>query len=401
MLNRVKLEDICTIKGRIGYRGYAKQDLVDEGDGAISLSPSNIKNNKLIFKKTTYISWKKYEESPEIMIYPGDIIFCKTASVGKMALVESLPEKATLNPQFVVLKNIKCSNKFLFYCMMNNDFQKQIRNIVGGSAIPTLSQKNLGETFVFLPPLTEQQRIVAKLDAAFTEIDEKSENINKNIKNAEELKNKFISKQLSKLNKSDLKKLSSACNLTRGPFGGSLTKAMFIQDGYAVYEQKHAIRNNFETIKYFINEKKFNEMKRFELKSGDLLMSCSGTLGKIAIVPKNIKRGIINQALLKITPNKSIISKEYLRLIISSDYFQKILWSLSDGAAQTNVPSVKILKNILIPVPSIEKQEEILKKILILNNLKLEDLYNQKNNLTKLLKLSILSNFINLKNKAA
>ena len=103
-------------------------------------------------------------------------------------------------------------------------------------------------------------------------------------------------------------------------------------------------------------------MKRFELKCGDLLMSCSGTMGKIAIVPQNIKRGIINQALLKITPNENVILKEYLKLIIGSDYFQKLLIGLSSGAAQVNVPSVKILKNIIMPVPNINTQKEILKK---------------------------------------
>ena len=95
-----------------------------------------------------------------------------------MALVDSLPEKATLNPQFVVLKNIKCLNKFLFYSMMDNNFQKQINKIISGTAVPTLSQKNLGETFVFLPSLSEQQRIVAKLDAVFTEIDREVQNTN-------------------------------------------------------------------------------------------------------------------------------------------------------------------------------------------------------------------------------
>ena len=48
-------------------------------------------------------------------------------------------------------------------------------------------------------------------------------------------------------------------------------------------------------------------MKRFELQSGDLIMSCSGTMGKVAIVPKNFRKGIINQALLKLTPKQNLI----------------------------------------------------------------------------------------------
>ena len=139
----VRLRDICTIKGRIGYRGYTKQDLVEKGQGAISLSPSNIIGDKLSYEKSTYISWPKYEESPEIMVYPGDIVFCKTASVGKTALVEGLPEKATLNPQLVVLKGISCFNKFLYYYLLSDAFKEEVRNITGGTAVPTLSTEIL------------------------------------------------------------------------------------------------------------------------------------------------------------------------------------------------------------------------------------------------------------------
>jgi len=51
-----KLDDVCLIKGRIGYRGYTKQDLVEKGKGAISFSPSNIKPNKLLFNSCKYIT---------------------------------------------------------------------------------------------------------------------------------------------------------------------------------------------------------------------------------------------------------------------------------------------------------------------------------------------------------
>ena len=73
------------------------------------------------------------------------------------------------------------------------------------------------------------------------------------------------------------------------------------------------------------DDEKFEEMKRFELKSGDLIMSCSGTMGKVAIVPANIKKGIINQALLKLTPSKNL-DIEYLRYWMSSpDFIQRIV----------------------------------------------------------------------------
>jgi type I restriction enzyme S subunit len=154
------------------------------------------------------------------------------------------------------------------------------------------------------------------------------------------------------------KKLGDICGFVRGPFGGSLKKNIFKPEGYAVYEQQHAIYNQFEDIRYFIDEKKFNEMKRFELNSGDLIMSCSGTMGKIAIVPENTKKGIINQALLKLTPSKKI-STVFLKLWMQSENFQESLKEYSGGAAIQNVASVAILKQIEIPFPPLHEQQRI------------------------------------------
>ena len=78
------------------------------------------------------------------------------------------------------------------------------------------------------------------------------------------------------------KRFSDVCTFVRGPFGGSLKKNIFKEEGYAVYEQQHAIYDQFENIRYFVDQAKFSEMSRFELFPGDLIMSCSGTMGKIA-----------------------------------------------------------------------------------------------------------------------
>src|SRR5690606_18543905 len=97
------------------------------------------------------------------------------------------------------------------------------------------------------------------------------------------------------------KPLNDVCKFVRGPFGGALKKEIFVKEGYAVYEQSHAIYSDFSSFRYRIDEEKYSELKRFSVRSGDLIMSCSGTMGKFATIPKNYEDGIINQALLKLT----------------------------------------------------------------------------------------------------
>ena len=159
-----KLGDVCDIKGRIGFRGYTRQDLVEEADGAITLSPSNIINQELNYEDCSYISWAKYEESPEIKVAVGDVIFTKTASVGKTALVKYLPKEATINPQLVVLKNIQCNSAFLAYVLKTYRFQKEVAKLQGVGSVPNISQTSLSGITIPIPPLAEQKRIVDILD---------------------------------------------------------------------------------------------------------------------------------------------------------------------------------------------------------------------------------------------
>ena len=152
--------------------------------------------------------------------------------------------------------------------------------------------------------------------------------------------------------------LGELCDFVRGPFGGSLKKSCFKPSGYAVYEQQHAIYDQFDEVRYFVDEAKYLEMQRFKLTPGDLIMSCSGTMGKIAIVPDGIPDGIINQALLKLSPGEETLA-EFLQYWMSSPSFQNELSRLSQGVAIKNVASVKVLKEIQVSLPSVVEQKRI------------------------------------------
>lgn len=160
-----RLGNLCTIYGRIGYRGYTKADIVEKGDGAISISPSNMKENGLMsFDIATYISWFKYEESPEIQIEIGDILVVKTgSSFGKTCIIKDLPEKATINPQIAVLKFVSIHQDWLVFALNSPFVQNQFSEYVIGTSIPTFSQEKLSSTLLPLPPFEEQQHIVDKI----------------------------------------------------------------------------------------------------------------------------------------------------------------------------------------------------------------------------------------------
>lgn len=160
-LKQLGVDNLIEIKGRIGYRGYTTEDIVSKGEGAISMSPSNIDENwNLDFEKSTYITWEKYEESPEIMLEDGFTALVKTgSSYGKAAYIKNLVEKTTINPQLVVLKPKQINSYFLYMLVTNTAVQKQIQETVVGGAIPTLSQDSISKFEVLIPKPKEQQKI--------------------------------------------------------------------------------------------------------------------------------------------------------------------------------------------------------------------------------------------------
>ena len=148
-------------------------------------------------------------------------------------------------------------------------------------------------------------------------------------------------------------------SLKRGPFGGALKKEDFVENGYLVYEQRHAIHNDFEYEKYYITPKKYQEMIMFKVVPGDLIISCSGvTLGRIAEIPSYAKEGIINQALLKVTLDQSIMINTFFIHQFRSDRVQDILFGFCRGSGIPNFPSMSEVKAVEFICPPIELQNQ-------------------------------------------
>lgn len=151
--------------------------------------------------------------------------------------------------------------------------------------------------------------------------------------------------------------------MKRGPFGSSLKKDFFVPKGIRVFEQYNPINNDPYWARYYISDEKYEELKAFTAAAGDLLVSCSGTLGKIIELPNDVEIGIINQALLKITLNKQIILNKFFINIFRSPIFQKKILDNTIGTAIQNIASVKELKQIKFYLPPLNEQKRIVEKI--------------------------------------
>ncbi|MBC6456065.1 MAG: restriction endonuclease subunit S [Hormoscilla sp. SP5CHS1] len=147
--------------------------------------------------------------------------------------------------------------------------------------------------------------------------------------------------------------------LVRGPFGGALKKEFFVKSGYKVYEQRNAIYRSIEIGNYFIDSKKFNDLNRFEISEGDIIVSCSGTIGCIYKIPEGAPQGVINQALLKITLNNNLIDSNFFLAVFCCDKFQEKITENSHGGAMQNLVGMDTFKNTLLQLPPLPEQRAI------------------------------------------
>lgn len=165
----------------------------------------------------------------------------------------------------------------------------------------------------------------------------------------------------------------------RGPFGSALKRGDMKTEGVPVYEQQHAIYNSRQ-FRYFIDEQKFSEMKRFQVKNNDLIISCSGTVGKVSIIRDDDPKGIISQALLLLRANTKKVLPLYLKYFFSSREGYNAIVSRSSGSVQVNLSKRNVIEQIPIKLPPLSTQQKIVDVLSVIDG-KIEENEKINNNL--------------------
>jgi type I restriction enzyme S subunit len=343
---------------------------------------SSVSNATFQIEATQRLKGKDAPSRARKLVQANDVLFATIRpTLQRIAVVpEFLDGQVCSTGYFVLRPKAELDHRFLFYSLFTESFMGQMESLQKGASYPAVTDGDVKAQAIPVPPLPEQRRIVAILDEAFAGMATAKANAEKNLQNARALFESYLQAAFSQHGEGwGVGSLGEVCSFVRGPFGGSLKKSIFVPDGYAVYEQQHAIYDQFDDVRYFVDGAKFEEMKRFELRPNDLIMSCSGTMGRVAIVPNGIRPGIINQALLKLSPSARVLTR-FLKLWMESDAFQDALKEYSGGAAIQNVASVKVLKEIKIPLPSITEQRHMVEQTeaLAAETQRLASLYQRK-----------------------
>lgn len=283
----------------------------------------------------------------------------------------SIKQKGIMGSTFKLLNFTPfCKKEYILYFI--HSYQDLFRTNKKGAAIPHLNKEIFRNLELPVPPLAEQGRIVDRIEEIFAKIDAGVEKL----KSAQEKIKQYKQSVLHSAFTGKLYKTTEwkSCTLgdivskdkyamKRGPFGSSLKKEYFVENGIRIFEQYNPINEDPYWARYFITKEKFKEMETFKAGAGDLLVSCSGTLGKILLLPDDVEDGIINQALLKIRLDNNKVLNLFFIHWFNSPKTQKLILDSVRGAAIQNIASVKELKQINFPLPTLSEQEKIVEEI--------------------------------------
>lgn len=381
--NIKRIKYLAQLKGRIGWQGLTSNEYTDAGPFLIT--GVDFSDGGINWESCVHITEERWAEAPEIHIKNGDLLITKDGTVGKVAIVENLQEKASLNSGILLIKTSdEYSKKFLYWVLLSEEFWTWFRlKNAGNSTIIHLYQNDFAEFSYTFPDITEQNAIADFLDKECAQIDSIAADLEKQIALLQQYKKSLITETVTKgLNKSvpmkdsglewlgkipahwNFKRLkfmleNSSDSMKVGPFGSALSGSDFTDEGKWVYNQRVVLDNNFSENTTFVSEEKFQEMRSFAVYPGDILITTRGTIGKVAIVPEGADEGILHPCIIKFRVDKEMIIPELLQLIFNESDFVKDQFTLMSNATTIEVIYSYSLKDILLPVIPADEQEKI------------------------------------------
>lgn len=323
-------------------------------------------NDSIVSSSASKITELGLQNSSAKMIPAGTLLVAMYGSIGKLGITGI---ECCTNQAIAYAKELYgVTTKYMFFYMAM--IKSELISKGKGGTQKNISQTVLNSLEVIVPPLPEQERIVARIEELFSQLDAGVETLKKTkaqlaVYRQAVLKEAFEGKYTPDVTMHEIKMGEIADGkdgLRRGPFGSAIKKAFFVESGYKVYEQGNAINNDCKRGHYYISADKYNELSSFQLRPGDFIVSCSGTIGKIAQLPADAELGVINQALMRIRLKPDVIDPYYFMMQFRSEVFQRKI--VSRGSGMGNLAGIKEFKLATMFIPeNYENQKQIVAEI--------------------------------------
>jgi type I restriction enzyme S subunit len=303
-----------------------------------------------------------------IGIQPGDLVI-SGINVAKGAIAiysenEKKPAAATIHYSAYEARNDKVDKVFLWWLLRSNVFRDILARNLPGGIKTELKAKRLLPIQIPLPPLSEQRRIVEKIDRLAAKVEEV-----RTIKGKLSQKTTALLKSaggtiLSSI-RADITELKEWTDPQRdgiqtGPFGAQLGRNDFCETGIPVLTIGNVQFNGLKTERLIcVSKDKAASLSRYAVRTGDILFARMGTVGRCCIVPPEADGWLINYHIIRVALDQAKVDPRFIHwTIAASDEVEKYLLKTTRGATRAGV-NTKILSSLPCKVPPIKRQREI------------------------------------------
>ena len=264
----------------------------------------------------------------------------------------------------------KIDKRYLYYFLRTPFMVEYATSRCSGANLPRISPKEIASFKIPLPPLPQQKKIAAILDAA----DAYRQQTRALIGKYEELSQSLFlemfgdpvrnEKGWEKVKVEDISAKHKG-SMRTGPFGSNLLHSEFVDEGIPVLGIDNAVLNKFQwKERRYITEEKYQELKRYTVFPDDIIITIMGTVGRVAgIVPKDIGIAINTKHLAAITTNKSLANPQFLAFSLHSDpHVLRQIKSQGKGAIMTGL-NLTIIKGFKLYLPPLSLQNQFAERI--------------------------------------
>jgi type I restriction enzyme M protein len=353
----VELREICTLVRGVVYQ---KEDEVSEG-GMQVLRANNIdKGSHALNLDEVKLVSPRGGFADEKRLKRGDIFICLASGskdhIGKVAFIkDDTPFYFGGFMGAIRVAGGRVDPRFLFNQLKARRFNEFLVNQIAGANINNLGSDLLYRFQIPLPPLDLQREIVTEIEG-YQSVINGARAVVEGYRPHIPIHPDWPLVPVVELVTEERNSIKA------GPFGSSLKKDCYVPSGYKIYGQEQVIRGDAAYGDYYISEEKYRELESCKVQAGDVLISLVGTYGKTLIVPDDHEPGIINPRLLKLTLDRRTVLPAFFVHAFAQESVMSQVQAMSYGGTM-DILSLKVLRNLRIPLPTVAEQEAIVRQI--------------------------------------
>lgn len=350
-----KINEICDVLN--GY-AFKSKHYVDSGIRVIRIA--NVQNGYISDENPCFYPNSSIDDIEKYILKENDLLISLTGNVGRVALLnkEYLPAALNQRVACIRIKDSGVNMKYLFYYLNQRKFIDECIKASKGVAQLNLSTKWLENYQLNIPLIEEQERIVAKIEELFSDLDNAVETLNATkaqlaVYRQSVLKEAFDIDRFPKVKMENI-----VDDIKIGPFGTMLHKEDYIVGGVPVINPQHIKCQRINpSKKVTISEQKAHELSSYCLQKNDIIMGRRGEMGRTAPI-SSIENGWIcgtGSIIFRLKPEFDAL---FYSKILSSPNIIAYLEKSATGTTMKNL-NEKIVKHIPVPMITREKQLEL------------------------------------------